>query len=92
MGRLASVTTTLQEREKAKKKTPDVEFFLPKLPDWLTSRTYLTRDFIVKSPLIPTPSGVGVVEGVALGSMPIAMQEQAILEDLLSTMMGQDGR
>lgn len=91
MGRLASVTTTLQEREKAKK-GPELDFNLPKLPDWLTARPYLTRDFVVQSPLISSPPRVGVVEGVALGSLPVAMQEQAILEDLLSTMMGQDGR
>ena len=90
MGRLASVTTTLQEREKAKKKAPEVTFHLPKLPDWLSSRPYLTRDFVVQPHLAPT--GGGVAEGVVLGSMPVAMQEQAILEDLLSTMMGQGGR
>ena len=88
MGRLASVTTTLQEREKAKKRGPEVTFHLPTLPDWLTSRPYLTRDFVVQPHPVPPPSGGGVV----LGSMPVAMQEQAILEDLLSTMMGQDGR
>ena len=89
LGKLASVTTTLQEREKAKKKSPEVTFSLPKLPEWLSTRTYLTRDFVIRSPV--TSKG-GVVEGVALGSMPVAMQEQAILEDLLSSMMGQDGR
>ena len=89
LGKLASVTTTLQEREKAKKKSPEVTFNLPKLPEWLSTRTYLTRDYVIQPPL--TSKG-GVVEGVALGSMPAAMQEQAILEDLLSAMMGQDGR
>ena len=89
LGKLASVTTTLQEREKAKKKAPEVTFNLPKLPEWLSTRTYLTRDYVIQLPL--TSKG-GVVEGVALGSMPAAMQEQAILEDLLSAMMGQDGR
>ena len=92
MGRLDSVTTTLKEREKAKKKAPEVTFHLPKLPDWLSSRPYLTRDFIVQPHLVPKPSGGGVVESVVLGSMPVAMQEQVILEDLLSTMMGHDGR
>ncbi len=89
LGKLASVTTTLQEREKAKKKSPEVTFNLPKLPEWLSTRTYLTRDFVIQLPL---SSKGGVVEGMALGSMPVAMQEQAILEDLLSAMMGQDGR
>ena len=88
LGKLASVTNTLQEREKEKKKKTEVEFHLPKLPDWLTSRPYLTRDFVVQSTVIER----GVVEGVALGSMPVAMQEQAILEDLLSAMMGHNGR
>ena len=87
MGRLASITTTLQEREKAKKRGPEVTFHLPTLPEWLASRPYLTRDFVVQT--VSTPGGGG---GVVLGSMPVAMQEQAILEDLLSTMMGQDGR
>ena len=88
LGKLASVTNTLQEREREKKKTPEVTFNLPKLPEWLSTRTYLTRDYVVQSPLT---SKAGMVEGVALGSMPVAMQEQAILEDLLSAMMGQDG-
>lgn len=92
MGKLASVTTTLQERERAKKQTPEVTFNLPKLPDWLTSRPYLTQDFVIQSSLIPSPARGGVSEGVVLGSLPVSMQEQAILEDLLSTMMGEDGR
>ena len=92
IGKLASVTNTLQEREKARKKKTEVAFYLPKLPDWLTSRPYLTRDFVIDSTVTEAPSERGVVEGVALGSMPVAMQEQAILEDLLSAMMGHDGR
>lgn len=89
LGKLASVTTTLQERERAKKKVPEVTFNLPKLPEWLSTRPYLTRDFVIQLPLTAKE---GVMEGVALGSMPVVMQEQAILEDLLSAMMGQDGR
>ena len=91
LGKLASVTTTLQERQKAKK-SPEVTFNLPKLPEWLSNRPYLTRDFVIQPPLTISPAKGGVSGGVALGSMPVAMQEQAILEDLLSTMMGQDGR
>lgn len=81
-GKLESVTTTLQEKEKEKHKQKVVGKF-PKLPAWLTERPYLTADF-VHSPQPPT--------SVALGSMPLQMQQQAVVEDLLYLMMGVDGR
>lgn len=104
MGKLESVTTTLKEREKAKRKEKKVSsspplpnailslpFQLkesgnfPKLPDWLTERTYASKDFC-ELPLVPSDGGV------TLGSLPLAMQQHAIVEDLLSLMNGLDGR
>lgn len=82
MGKLESVTTTLQEKEKEKHKQKAVGQF-PKLPAWLTERPYLTADF-VRSPSLSTP--------VSLGSLPLQMQQQAVIEDLLYLMMGIDGR
>lgn len=73
----------MQERARPKETTPPDHF--PKLPSWLNGRPFLTRDFVC--PAHPSLSG-----GVSLGSLPVAMQQQAILEDLLSVMMGLDGR
>lgn len=81
--KLESITTTLQEREKAKKKAPEVAFTHPPLPPWLLERPYLTRDFVTSA---------HVPGAVSLGSMPLEMQQQAVLEDLLFAMMGVDGR
>ena len=57
----------------------------PKLPSWLTERVYLSKDF----------SGLGVVSGgggVSLGSLPMPLQQRAVVEDLLFLMNGIDGR
>ena len=56
----------------------------PKLPNWLNERTYLSKDFC---DLPPTREG-----GVTLGSLPLALQQRAVVEDLLFLMNGLDGR
>lgn len=86
--KLESITTTLQEREKAKRKATEVSFTHPPLPEWLVERPYLTRDFVSSPPPPPSvPTGT-----VSLGSLPLEIQQQAVLEDLLFAMMGVDGR
>lgn len=57
----------------------------PKLPSWLTERMYLSRDF---SEL----GGVSRGGGVSLGSLPMALQQRAVVEDLLFLMCGIDGK
>ncbi|CAB4000138.1 Gamma-tubulin complex component 2 [Paramuricea clavata] len=57
---------------------------LPNLPDWLASRPYLTGDF-VKSLDLPPPA-------VSLSTLPLKMQEIAVIEDLLFMMTGVEGK
>ena len=85
-GKLASITTTLVEKEEEKQKEKEAlrAAKFPKLPPWLTERPYLTTDFVLKPQLPPSPA--------PLGSLPLPMQEQAVIEDLLYLMMGVDGR
>lgn len=55
----------------------------PKLPNWLKERVYLSKDFCE----IPVTG-----EGVALGSLPLPLQQRALVQDLLFLMNGIDGR
>ncbi|XP_046850541.1 gamma-tubulin complex component 2-like [Xenia sp. Carnegie-2017] len=57
---------------------------LPNLPDWLSSRPYLTGDF-VKSFEVPSPA-------VPVRVLPLKMQEIAVIEDLLFLMTGVEGK
>lgn len=85
MGKLESVTTTLAEREKErlKQKEERLAANFPKLPSWLAERPYLSTDF-VQGPHLPA--------SVTLGSLPLPLQQVAVMEDLLHLMMGMDGR
>lgn len=84
-GKLESVKSTLveQDREKHKKREARLAAKFPQLPGWLSERPYLTADFVTSRPHPPL--------SVTLGSLPVAMQEQAVVEDLLFLMMGVDG-
>lgn len=101
MGKLESVTTTLQLREKAALKESKVSAAplldmgcynstvqecgsFPKLPSWLTERLYQSKDF-VEDRSVPAAR-------MSLGSLPLALQQQAVVEDLLFLMNGVDGR
>lgn len=86
-GKLETITSTLMEREKdkLKEKEDKLAAVFPKLPSWLTERPYLTADFVSRPPRLSAA-------GVTLGSLPVPMQEQAVIEDLLYLMMGVDGR
>ncbi len=80
-GRLETVATTMQHRSKPKTLTPPSHY--PLLPSWTEQRPFLTRDFVVMATH---------KVGVALGSLPVAMQQSIILDDLLSVLVGMDGR
>ncbi|XP_067225160.1 gamma-tubulin complex component 2 [Chanodichthys erythropterus] len=57
----------------------------PVFPNWVYDRPALIGDFITS----PTPVGDPVV---AIGTMPLAAQEQALVEDLLFVLICVDGR
>ncbi len=80
-GRLETVASTMAEKGKPKVPSPPSHY--PPIPAWTHERPFLTRDFVT----MVTPKG-----GVALGSLPVAMQQHAILDDLLSVLVGMDGR
>lgn len=90
-GKLESVRSTLveQDREKRRKREARLAARFPALPAWLSERPYLTADFVVPPAAPPPPPRPPL--SVALGSLPLAVQEQAIVEDLLFLMMGVDG-
>ncbi|PIK61694.1 putative gamma-tubulin complex component 2 [Apostichopus japonicus] len=59
-------------REKQVKK--NLNMTLPDLPPWVFDRPFLTRDYVVlnRAPITP---------GVTLGTLPVGMQEMAIVND-----------
>ncbi|XP_013411271.1 gamma-tubulin complex component 2 [Lingula anatina] len=59
---------------------------LPPQPDWLFQRPHLTLDFVVGS------QGQGDGNVVSLGTLPAALQEQAVIEDLFFCMEGIEGK
>ena len=85
MGRLETVTSTLKKKEKEKLKM-SLDGNFPELPNWLFERTYLTADFSRArlSPSSPLP--------LSLVTMPLELQQLAMLEDLLYLMVGVEGR
>ena len=84
-GRLAAFTKGMTEADRRKKQqrsVPTGDF--PKLPAWLSTRTYLTSDF-VKPQLTQTSSQM------SLGSLPPNLQQNALMDDLLHLMLGVNG-
>ncbi|KAJ3607947.1 hypothetical protein NHX12_024998 [Muraenolepis orangiensis] len=71
-------------RERHNKKNPTQPN--PVFPNWVYDRPALIGDFITG------PSCPGADPVVAVGTMPLAAQEQALLEDLLFVLIGVDGR
>ncbi|CAH1800217.1 unnamed protein product [Owenia fusiformis] len=59
---------------------------IPVQPDWLFRRPYLTMDFVFENDEMLDP---GIIP---LGNLPVAIQEQAIIEDLLYCLEGVDGK
>nr|KAF6425914.1 tubulin gamma complex associated protein 2 [Molossus molossus] len=91
---LGSVTTgsTLQQsleltrkmlRDKQNKKNSGQR--LPIFPAWVYDRPTLVGDFL-------TGSGLSTDTAVPIGSLPLASQESAVVEDLLYVLVGVDGR
>ncbi|XP_017539885.1 gamma-tubulin complex component 2 [Pygocentrus nattereri] len=70
-------------RDRHNKKNPTQP--IPVFPNWVYDRPALIGDFITS----PTPMGDPVV---AIGTMPLPVQEQALVEDLLYVLIGVDGR
>ncbi|CAL8282835.1 unnamed protein product [Merluccius merluccius] len=71
-------------RERHNKKNPTQPN--PVFPNWVYDRPALIGDFITG------PPGPGADPVSAVGTMPLAAQEQALLEDLLFVLIGVDGR
>ncbi|CAH1251170.1 TUBGCP2 [Branchiostoma lanceolatum] len=71
-----------RQRDKAKK---NAQFHTLAVPAWVYERPFLTGDFVRQT----QPSAE---HPVALGTLPMSLQEQAVVEDLLFTMMGVDGK
>uniref|UniRef100_A0AAQ5Y3X5 Gamma-tubulin complex component n=1 Tax=Amphiprion ocellaris TaxID=80972 RepID=A0AAQ5Y3X5_AMPOC len=70
-------------RDKHNKKNPTQPN--PVFPNWVYDRPALLGDFITS----PTPAGD---PAVAVGTLPLPTQEQALVEDLLFVLIGVDGR
>ena len=88
MGKLETVTSTLKKKEREKLKAMTVDGDYPELPSWLSDRTYLTADF----PSVPLPPSPSPPLTLSLGTMPLELQQLAMLEDLLYLMVGIEGR
>ncbi|XP_019634942.1 PREDICTED: gamma-tubulin complex component 2-like [Branchiostoma belcheri] len=71
-----------RQRDKAKK---NAQFHTLAVPAWVHERPFLTGDFVRQAQ--PTAE-----HPVALGTLPMSLQEQAVVEDLLFAMMGVDGK
>lgn len=56
-----------------------VNMTLPDLPPWVFDRPFLTRDYVVLNRASATPA-------VSLGTLPLGMQEMAIVQDILTLM------
>ena len=59
---------------------------LPVQPDWIFQRPYLTCDFVL------SPDSSSQQNVTPLGTLPLQMQESAIIEDLLFCMEGVEGK
>ncbi|XP_010768254.1 gamma-tubulin complex component 2 [Notothenia coriiceps] len=80
---LPAEVTRKMLRDKHNKKNPTLPN--PVFPNWVYDRPALLGDFITSS----GPTGDPVV---AIGTMPLPAQEQALVEDLLFVLVGVDGR
>ncbi|KAI4807528.1 hypothetical protein KUCAC02_027331 [Chaenocephalus aceratus] len=80
---LPAEVTRKMLRDKHNKKNPTLPN--PVFPNWVYDRPALLGDFI-------TSSGPSGDPAVAIGTMPLPAQEQALVEDLLFVLVGVDGR
>ncbi|XP_064418571.1 gamma-tubulin complex component 2 [Latimeria chalumnae] len=90
LGSVATTSSTQQPlevirkllREKHNKRNTNQP--VPVFPPWVTERPALIGDFIFSTGLSP--------ESVSIGTLPLAAQELAVVEDLLYVLVGVDGR
>ncbi|KAM9425276.1 gamma-tubulin complex component 2 [Pholidichthys leucotaenia] len=80
---LPAEVTRKMLRDKHNKKNPTQPN--PVFPNWVYDRPALVGDFITS----PTPQGD---PPVSVGTLPLAAQEQTLVEDLLFVLIGVDGR
>lgn len=86
-GQLAVFTTKMEEADKRKKQKKEaIRGQYPPIPSWISSRLYLTSDYI-KQPVV-----IGSPRKLPIGSLPLPNQEQAIIDDLLYLMQGSSGK
>ena len=84
-GRIESFTRTANEREeKRRSRGRSEEGNIPTIPKWVETRRHLLLDF---GPSIPHSK-----QPVPLGSLPVAAQEVAIVQDLLFLLVGVEGK
>ncbi|XP_078583953.1 gamma-tubulin complex component 2-like [Branchiostoma floridae x Branchiostoma japonicum] len=79
---ILSPESLCRQRDKARK---NAQSHTLAVPAWVYERPFLTGDFVRQT----QPSAE---HPVALGTLPMSLQEQAVVEDLLFTMMGVDGK
>lgn len=60
---------------------------LPPTPSWVSQRPYLSRDYVTEASVINSST-----VPMSVGTLPLPMQELAIVEDLLFLMMGVEGK
>lgn len=70
-------------REKQVKK--NLNMTLPDLPAWIFDRPFLSRDYVILNRTTVEPA-------VPLGTLPLGMQEMAIVQDILTLMTGTEGK
>ena len=63
--------------------TPTVHY--AGVPSWLGSRPFLTADYPTRRPGAPPPA-------LPIGSLPVEVQEAAVMDDLLYLMVGVEGK
>ncbi|EDV26389.1 uncharacterized protein TRIADDRAFT_23299 [Trichoplax adhaerens] len=74
-------------REKQAKKLAGTK--VPDRPEWITERPYLTQDYVIN---VPESRITAASEQVSIGTLPLPLQELAILEDLLYLLKGVEGK
>lgn len=60
---------------------------LPPTPSWVSQRPYLSRDYVTETSVVNSST-----VPISVGTLPLPMQELAIVEDLLFLMMGIEGK
>ncbi|PVD28265.1 hypothetical protein C0Q70_10852 [Pomacea canaliculata] len=83
---VSATTMTDFVRKALKEKEQKQNLNIPLQPDWLFQRPSLTLDFMVG---VDGPTDQNIV---ALGTLPVALQENAVADDLLCCMQGIEGK